>query len=216
VGTRPGVDPTTNDWGSGSVPDQASSSPVVLPDGSVLFGALSNYNASRGHLFKFDPGGQFVGAFDFGWDSTPAVYAHDGTYSIVVKDNHYGGAGLYCSFNGNPFCEPVPPGPFYITQLGPQLNMEWSIQNTNRQASAPSGFEWCVNAPAIDANGVVYANNEDGNLYAIPQGHAGVFTTPQQTLFLKEAIGAAYTPLSVGPDGKIYTQNAGSLFIVGK
>jgi hypothetical protein len=28
-------------------------------------------------------------------------------------------------------------------------------------------------------------------------------------------IGAAYTPLSVGPDGKIYTQNAGHLFVVG-
>ncbi|HKC10942.1 MAG TPA: hypothetical protein VKI41_02665, partial [Vicinamibacteria bacterium] len=216
AGTRPGVDPTTNDWGSGTVPDQASSSPAVLPDGSVVFGAITNYNAVRGHLFKFDPAGQFLGAFDFGWDSTPAVYAHDGTYSIVVKDNHYGGAGLYCSFNGNPFCEPVSPGPFYITQLGPQLNIEWSFQNTNRQPSAPNGFEWCVNAPAIDANGVVYANSEDGNLYAIPQGHSGVFTTPQQTLFLKEAIGAAYTPLSLGPDGKIYTLNAGSLFIVGR
>ncbi|HWW94002.1 MAG TPA: hypothetical protein VN375_11580 [Vicinamibacteria bacterium] len=216
AGTRPGVDPTTNDRGSGSVIDQASSSPAVLPDGSVVFGAITNYNASRGHLFKFDPLGQFLGAFDFGWDSTPAVYVHDGTYSIVVKDNHYGGNGLYCSFNGNPFCAPVPPGPFYITQLGPQLNIEWSFQNTNRQPSAPNGFEWCVNAPAIDANGVVYANSEDGNLYAIPQGHSGVFTTPQQTLFLKEAIGAAYTPLSLGPDGKVYTLNAGSLFVVGK
>jgi hypothetical protein len=29
------------------------------------------------------------------------------------------------------------------------------------------------------------------------------------------AIGAAYTPLSLGPDGKIYTQNAGHLFVIG-
>jgi len=53
-GTTPGVDPTTNDLGSGSVIDQASSSPTVLPDGSILFGAITNYNSARGHMFKFD------------------------------------------------------------------------------------------------------------------------------------------------------------------
>jgi hypothetical protein len=30
-----------------------------------------------------------MAVFDFGWDSTPAVFSHDGTYSIVIKDNHY-------------------------------------------------------------------------------------------------------------------------------
>jgi hypothetical protein len=34
-------------------------------------------------------------------------------------------------------------------------------------------------------------------------------------LFLNLAIGAAYTPLSIGLDGKIYTQNDGELFVVG-
>jgi len=34
-------------------------------------------------------------------------------------------------------------------------------------------------------------------------------------LFLNLAIGAAYTPLSIGPDGKIYTQNDGRLFVAG-
>jgi hypothetical protein len=215
-GTTPGVDPTTNDLGSGFVPDQASSSPTVLPDGSILFGALNNYNALRGHLFKFDPQGGFLGAFDFGWDSTPAVYVHGGTYSIVVKDNHYGGIGLYCSFADEPLCAPLPSGPYFITQLDPQLRVEWSFQNTNRTPSAPGGFEWCVNAPVVDSNGVVYANSEDGNLYAIPQGQAGVFTAPLQRIFLGQALGAAYTPLSMGPDGRLYTQNAGSLFVVGR
>jgi hypothetical protein len=54
------------------------------------------------------------------------------------------------------------------------------------------------------------ANSEDGNLYAIAQG--GV---EKQRIFLQLALGAAYTPLSIGPDGKIYTQNAGHLFVVG-
>jgi len=32
---------------------------------------------------------------------------------------------------------------------------------------------------------------------------------------LQLALGAAYTPLTIGPDGKIYTQNDGHLFVVG-
>ena len=78
-GTRVGVDPTTNAAGSGTVSDQASSTPTVLPDGSVLFGATDNFNYSRGHLFHFDTHGNFVNAYSFGWDSTAGVYQHDGT-----------------------------------------------------------------------------------------------------------------------------------------
>ena len=68
-----------------------------------------------------------------------------------------------------------------------------------------------MNAPAIDANGVVYANREDGNLYAIGQG--GVLN---QSIFQQLAIGAAYTPASLDGLGRIYTQNDGHLFVVGK
>ena len=35
-------------------------------------------------------------------------------------------------------------------------------------------------------------------------------------IFLNFAIGAAYTLLSLGPDGKIYTENDGHLFVVGE
>jgi hypothetical protein len=34
-------------------------------------------------------------------------------------------------------------------------------------------------------------------------------------IFLNQAIGAAYTPLSLGLDGRIYTENDGILFAVG-
>ena len=101
--------------------------------------------------------------------------------------------------------------------------MEWQFQNTNTLAcgrdtqgnifcvpSQPFGFEWCVNAPAVDANGTVYANSEDGNLYAIGQG--GVL---RQSAFLQLALGAGYTPVAIGPDGRIYAQNAGHLFVIG-
>jgi hypothetical protein len=56
----------------------------------------------------------------------------------------------------------------------------------------------------------VYANSEDGNLYVIRQGGLSL-----GNIFMNLALGAAYTPLSLGPDGKIYTQNDGSLFVIG-
>ncbi|MGA8144557.1 MAG: hypothetical protein WB987_11765 [Candidatus Acidiferrales bacterium] len=213
LGTVVGVDPTTNAKGSGSIVDQASSSPTALPDGSVVFGALDNYNAERGHLFHFDSAGNFLNAFFFGWDSTPGVWVHGQTFSIVVKDNHYN-APQYCFLN-SVVCQSLPPGPYYITQLDSNLNIEWQFQSTTIDNTHPNGYEWCINMPAIDADGNVFVNSEDGNIYALPQGHSGVFTTPGGQLFLDVALGAAYTPLAIGPDGKLYTQNNGHLIVVG-
>jgi hypothetical protein len=212
-GTPVGFDPTSNAPGSASIIDEASSSPTVLPDGSILFGVTDNYDFSRGHLLHFDAQGNYTNSYTFGWDSTAAVYTHDNTFSIVIKDNHYDTAA-YCFDYSNPVCTIIPPGPYYVTQLDANLQVEWSFQNTTIDQQHPNGYEWCVNAPAIDSQGIVYVTSEDGNIYSLPQGHHGVFTTPQQKIFLKEAIGAAYTPLSIGGDGKIYSQNDGHLFVV--
>ena len=44
----------------------------------------------------------------------------------------------------------------------------------------PNGFEWCVNQPALDADGTAYLNGEDGVLYAFDRfivsalGDAGI------------------------------------------
>jgi hypothetical protein len=67
-----------------------------------------------------------------------------------------------------------------------------------------------VNAPGVDVNGTVFANSEDGNLYEVDRNGKLV-----KQVFTQLAIGAAYTPLSIGPDGRIYTQNDGRLFVVG-
>ena len=231
LGSTPGVDPEQNIKPPARVLDDSSSSITIAPDGSILYGAYTRYDFARGHLMKFDSNGQFEGAYSFGWDSTPAIYQHGGTYSIVIKDNEYGGGpafGSYC--NVDAICPPRNNGPFYITQLDPNLNVEWRFQNTNNQRCARNpdgsiscvpnnsgnqwiniGFEWCINAPVVDSNGVVYANSEDGNVYAISQGGA-----LNQNIFLDLALGAAYTPLAIGPDGKIYTENKGTLFVLGK
>jgi hypothetical protein len=219
IGAHPGVDPRTNQKPAGRVIDEGSSSPTVMPDGSVLFGAYTRYNYARGHLMKFSSGGQFLGAYDFGWDTTAAITAGG---AIVLKDNHYD-VGSFC--NNPVFCPVAPAGPYYITELnGTTLAANWKFQNTNTKSCSrnadgtlscvsdhPGGFEWCINAPAIDSLGKVYANSEDGGLYVLnPDG------TLNKTIFLNLAIGAAYTPLAIGADGLIYTENDGRLFVVGK
>ncbi len=199
-GAETGVDPTQDLPGAGILQDQSSASPVVTPDGSILMGAYTDYNYARGHLLKFSPQGVFLTSYDFGWDSTPAVYSHGGTYSVVIKDNHYP-AGSYCS--DPTWCPRAPVGPYYVTQLDTNLVPEWKFQVTKR--------EFCVNAPAVDANGVVYADNENGNLYAIQQGGAIV-----SSISIGSNVDAGYTPVSVGGDGLIYTLNGGHLVVVGE
>lgn len=90
-----GVDPSTNPPGDGLVVDSSSASPTVAPDGSVLYGTYSRYNYAQGHLVHFDAKGNNLGAFGFGWDITPAIYSHDGIWSVAIKDNQYGGLGSY-------------------------------------------------------------------------------------------------------------------------
>ena len=58
------------------------------------------------------------------------------------------------------------------------------FQNTTIDKDHPNGYEWCINAPAIDANGVVYVNSEDGNVYVLEQGGK-----LQSKLFLQLASG---------------------------
>lgn len=207
AGANVGVDPRTNQAPAGQASNQSSSSPVILPDGGVLYGAFTAYNQQRGHLFKFDAHGAPAGTYDFGWDVTPAVYRHDGTYSIITKDNVY-------------FDEQ-----FYLTQLDPQLHVEWSFKATNQDSchrdangqvscandgEHPTGFEWCVNAPAVDPQGNVYANSEDGWVYKISQGGHLVDRT-----FLLQSLGAAYTPISIDRHGRMFSLNGGDLFVIG-
>jgi hypothetical protein len=212
-GTPIGIDPTTNLPPAQQVNDSASSAPVALPDGGVLFGAFRDYDAFRGILLKFDRDGAFAGSYDFGWDTTPAIYEHDGTYSVITKDNHY--------------IDQFPQeGPFFITQLSADLDVEWQYENTTEQACArqadgtlawrdrdpdATGFEWCVNAPVVDRDGRAIAVAEDGNLYVI--GQDGVL---ESKTFLNQALGAAYTPSAIDARGRIYALNNGELSIFGR
>ena len=200
-GARLGVDPATNEPPAGAASDLSTASPVVAPDGTILYGAYARHNYARGHLFQLGAEGSFLAAYDFGWDVTPAIYGHDGTYSVVIKDNHYD-VGSYCADAA--ICPPSEEGPFRVTQLDAHLQPEWSLTSTTPLSCSldddghmtcvsdhPRGFEWCINAPA--------AKREKAT-----------------SIFLQQAIGAAYTPLSIDEQGRVYAENYGSLHVVGE
>jgi hypothetical protein len=72
--------------------------------------------------------------------------------------------------------------------------------------------EWCINSGAVDIPGrAILANCEDGMLYKWDL-RTNTFT---QTLKLTAGIGEAYTPVAIGPDGKVYAINNATLFAVG-
>jgi hypothetical protein len=228
AGALTGVDPATNRPGGGRVLDDQSSTVAVAPDGSLFFGAFTRYNYDQGHMMHFDANGNFLNSYRFGWDETPGFVVHGNSYSVMIKDNQYGGVGSYC--NDDVLCPPDRnsvspdyPEAFFVTRLNHNLAVEWRFQNTNTLSCTrdsnnnitcvsdhPNGFEWCVNAFVIDANGTAYANSEDGNLFAINQDG-----TLKQEIFQQLALGAAYTPTSIDNTGRIYSQNAGHLFVAG-
>src|SRR5499427_10733905 len=113
-----------------------SSAPVVAPDGSILYGSYTRYNYAEGHLLRFSSTGQFLNSYIFGWDDTPAIRVHGNTYSIITKDNHYGGVGSYCGVEAvcpsdRTASNPGYPEAYFVTSLSPNLSVEWSFQNTN-------------------------------------------------------------------------------------
>ncbi|HEV7425684.1 MAG TPA: hypothetical protein VGQ46_04900 [Thermoanaerobaculia bacterium] len=205
AGTITGIDPYTNEAGSGRVHDNSTASPVVAPDGSIIYGAYSLYNFDQGHLMHFASDGSYLGYYPFGWDTTAAIWPHDGTYSIVTKENRY-----EFSFRSD--------AGYYITQLDAHLKVEWQYRNPSRTAchaendcdQATYGFEFCVNAPAVDMHGTVYANAEDGILYAIGQG--GILLG---RLNLGAPEGSAYTPVAIDAVGRVYAEAGGHLVAVG-
>src|SRR5207244_4569202 len=137
----------------------------------------TRYNYAQGHMMRWSSTGGYLdtaapwGGFQFGWDTTPAIFSTGTNFAVITKENHYGDTGSYC--NDATICPPdrnaTNPGypeQYFIAARNPDLSFKWRFQNTNTLSCSydnqgdfvcnsdhPNGFEWCVNAPAVDVNG---------------------------------------------------------------
>ena len=203
----------------------ATSSPVVGPDGDVYFGVLEatlpSHN-NRGWLLHFNstltqtkiPG-------SFGWDNTPTIvpatavpsYTGTSTYLLATKYNNYGGSGTGNGQNRMAILDPFAELPDPIS--GRQVMAEvMTILGPTPDANYAGGVrEWCVNTAAFDpATRSMLVNNEDGYLYRWDLST----NTLSQRIRFNNGLGQSYTPTAIGADGTIYSINAGVLFAVGQ
>ena len=159
---------------------------------------------------KFDAAGKPAGSYDFGWDYTPAVWQHDGTYSIVVKDNHY---------DFDPV-NMVDLGPYYITQLDANLKVEWQLPNTNtqelqlrlaphaalhRRSSRTASSGASTRRPSTPTAPSTPAAK---TACSTPSARAA---STRGTCSCRCRSARRYTPLSIDHKGRIYQQNDGIL-----
>lgn len=208
------------------VSDNATSSPLVGPDGDVYLGVLESNppaHGFRGWLLHFDrtltllrtPG-------SFGWDNTPSIvpramvpqYVGPSDYLLCAKYNSYGGTG------------PAGDGRHRVAILDPnqtQVDAPFSGATVMREVISilgitpdpnwPGGVkEWCINTAVVDPfTSSVLMNSEDGILYRwhLPTNS---FT---ESLPLNNGYAQSYTPTAIGPDGRVYTVNNARLFSVG-
>ncbi len=206
------------------VSDNATSTPVIGPDGRVFYGVLEaqvpSHNA-RGWLLQFDAQLNPAGVpGSFGWDVSPSVipasmvppYNGTSTYLLALKYNNYEGVGSGDGLNRlavvdpqasqpDPFVPSVPVMREILTILGPTLDA----------GSATARREWCINTMAADPERKsVLANNEDGVMYRWDL----TTNTLSQNIRLTTGIGEAYTPTLIGADGAVYAINNATLFAI--
>src|SRR5262249_31980104 len=133
AGALVGVSPSDGMPGSGRILDDSTSAPVVALDVSPHSAAYTRYNYGQGHLMRWSSGGQYLdagaaGGFEFGRDTTPAVYPYTApngvaTFAVITKENRYA-TGSYCNNPG--VCPPDRtanhpryPEAYFITALSP-------------------------------------------------------------------------------------------------
>ena len=223
-------DPRDNNANTTGTLDNGSASPVVAPDGSVFFGVFGNPdNGSRGFTLHFSadlstemtPGA-------FGWDDTISIvpasmvpsYTGTSSYLIFTKYNNYAGADDGDGVNRIAILDPnatmVDPHPSSDGLL--VMNVVESIvgptPDPNFRPFFPNAVrEWCINTAAVDpGTDSVLCNSEDGNLYRWDLRT----DTLSESMTLGPALGQAYTPTAIGPDGTVYSINDAKLFAVGR
>ncbi|MBV8667537.1 MAG: hypothetical protein JO269_13740 [Burkholderiaceae bacterium] len=208
------------------VTDDSTASPLVGPDGDVYYGVLeSNFpdHNARGWLLHFDatltlqktPGA-------FGWDDTPSIvpasavtsYTGSSSYLLLSKYNNYAdfpngdGKNRMAILDPNATeADPVE-GNTVMKEVMTVLGVTPDANFPNKPGAVK---EWCINTAAVDpVTHSAFFNSEDGTLYRWDLSTGRL----SQKIWLDNGYGQAYTPTALGPDGAIYSINAGSLFAV--
>ncbi|HLK14879.1 MAG TPA: hypothetical protein VKT78_08745, partial [Fimbriimonadaceae bacterium] len=214
-----------------TVTSDSTSSPLIAPDGSVLFGVLENSlgtNNFRGYMLHFSydlvtsytPGG-------FGWDNTGSIipssfvasYKGQSPWLLLCKYNNYAGAGSGDGVNRIAVLDPDvetsntnPTGGFVNN-----VNIMGVVQGLVGQTPDPNNIatfhhavkEWCVNSIAVDMiNKSAICNSEDGSVYVWNLNN----NTITSKLALTAGIGEAYTSTVIGVNGWVYAISNARLY----
>lgn len=84
-----GNDPNFNAPETITYAGPVANSPVIAPDGSTYFGSIGfdGYDNNRGHMFHFDPAGNFLGTYTYAFAATPLLHRHNSTWSLAMDDS---------------------------------------------------------------------------------------------------------------------------------
>lgn len=208
------------------IPEQASSSVMVGPDGRVFYGVLENTTQfhSRGWMLQYNEDlTQTLAPSRFGWDNTASLipsdlvpsYTGTSSYLIMTKYNNYastGGDGVNKLGIFDPNATEldeiygVNVMKLIMSIAGPTPDAEYISTHPNAVR------EWCVNAAAVDPfHKAILVNSEDGKSYCWDL----INNILSDAITLTPGIGEAYTPTMIGADGKGYAINNGILFALG-
>ena len=205
------------------ISDDATSAPVVGPDGRVFYGVLEaqfpTHNA-RGWLLQFDALLNSAGVpGSFGWDVSPSIvpatmvpsYAGPSTYLLAQKYNNYRGVGTGDGLNRMAVLDPRASQADPIVPGVQVMREVLTILSPTVEGNTTGRTEWCINTMAVDPQrNSVLANNEDGILYRWDLSA----NTLAQSIKLTNGLGQAYTPTLIGADGGVYAIGNATLFAV--
>jgi hypothetical protein len=207
------------------VNDNATSSPLIGPDGAVFIGVLEASGVShnfRGWLLHFDAAlAQSRTPGSFGWDNTPSIvprallpqYAGGSDYLLLLKYNSYGGVGTGDGQHRVAIVDPGATQPDRFTPAVAVMREVITVLGPTPSSEYPGGVEeWCINTAAVDAPASsVLMNSEDGYLYRwhLPSNAL------TERIRMNNGYLQAYTPTAIGPDGRVYAVNNGRLFSIG-
>ncbi|HYD81069.1 MAG TPA: DUF4214 domain-containing protein [Paucimonas sp.] len=196
-----------------------TSSPTVGPDGDVYFGVLGDSNSSfyyTGWMLHYDSTLATQKATGpFGWDFTPSIvpasmvagYTGSSSYLLVSKYNDY--------YTDEYRMAILDPNATQAHRTDPSVTVMKEVISVLSpfQASTGSYPEWCINTTAVDpSTGSVFMNSSDGYLYRWNLGT----NTLSETFNMNNGYYQSYTPVALGPDGKVYSINNAVLMVIGK